>query len=78
MTDPKENVLDWLRDAHAMEQQAEQMLRAQSRAKAQNGGTWSKSMTQTRVRHDGDLSSRTRSMAHQPGGAPAKSTTRVR
>ena len=30
MTDPKENLLDWLRDAHAMEQQAEQMLRAQS------------------------------------------------
>ena len=55
-----------------------QMLRAQSRAKAQDGGTWSKSMTQTRVRHDGDLSSRTRSMAHQPGGAPAKSTTKMR
>jgi ferritin-like metal-binding protein YciE len=30
MTDPQENLLDWLRDAHAMEQQAEQMLRAQS------------------------------------------------
>jgi ferritin-like metal-binding protein YciE len=30
MTDPKEHLLDWLRDAHAMEQQAEQMLRAQS------------------------------------------------
>jgi hypothetical protein len=55
-----------------------QMLQAQSRAKAQDGGTWSKSMTQTWVRHDGDLSSRTMSMAHQPGGAPAKSTTRVR
>ena len=55
-----------------------QMLQSQSRAKAQDGGTWSKSMTQTMVRHDGDLSSRTRSMAHQPGGAPAKSTTRMR
>jgi len=30
MTDPAEHLLDWLRDAHAMEQQAEQMLRAQS------------------------------------------------
>ncbi len=30
MTEPKEHVLDWLRDAHAMEQQAEQMLKAQS------------------------------------------------
>jgi ferritin-like metal-binding protein YciE len=30
MTDPKEHLLDWLRDAHAMEQQAEQMLKAQA------------------------------------------------
>jgi ferritin-like metal-binding protein YciE len=30
MADPNENLLDWLRDAHAMEHQAEQMLRAQS------------------------------------------------
>jgi ferritin-like metal-binding protein YciE len=30
MATPKENLLDWLRDAHAMEQQAEQMLKAQS------------------------------------------------
>jgi ferritin-like metal-binding protein YciE len=30
MTDPKEHLLDWLRDAHAMEEQAEQMLRAQA------------------------------------------------
>jgi ferritin-like metal-binding protein YciE len=28
--DPKENLLDWLRDVHAMAHQAEQMLRAQS------------------------------------------------
>ncbi len=28
MAEPKENLLDWLRDAHAMEQQAETMLRA--------------------------------------------------
>ncbi|MBN6150197.1 ferritin-like domain-containing protein [Xanthomonas sp. AmX2] len=30
MTEPKENLLNWLRDAHAMEQQAEQMLKAQA------------------------------------------------
>lgn len=30
MADPKENLLDWLRDAHAMEQQAEQMLKGQA------------------------------------------------
>lgn len=30
MTTPQENLLDWLRDAHAMEQQAEKMLKAQA------------------------------------------------
>ncbi|MDG9883799.1 DUF892 family protein [Pseudomonas sp. GD04058] len=29
-TTPQENLLDWLRDAHAMEQQAESMLKAQA------------------------------------------------
>lgn len=31
MATPQENLLDWLRDAHAMEQQAESMLKAQSK-----------------------------------------------
>lgn len=31
MATRKENLLDWLRDAHAMEQQAENMLKAQSK-----------------------------------------------
>jgi hypothetical protein len=35
-------------------------------------------MTNTSVRHDGALSSRTKSMAHEPGGKPAMSKTRVR
>ena len=39
----------------------------------EGGGTWSKSMTHTQER-DGTVSSRTKSMAHEPGGAPAKST----
>jgi Uncharacterized protein conserved in bacteria len=30
MTEPREHLLDWLRDAHAMEQQAEQMLTGQA------------------------------------------------
>jgi hypothetical protein len=50
-------------------------LQDQAKAKAQNGGTWSKSHTKTTIEKDGDLSSRTKSMAHEPGGPPAKSTT---
>jgi hypothetical protein len=55
-----------------------QMLQARSKATAQDGGTWSKSATNTRVKHNGDLSSRTRSMSHEPGGKPAMSKTRMR
>jgi hypothetical protein len=50
------------------------MLQDQAKAKAQDGGTWSKSMTNTKIK-DGELDSRTKSMAHEPGGPPAKSTT---
>jgi hypothetical protein len=50
------------------------MLKDQAKAKAQDGGTWSKSHTQTKIK-DGELDSRTKSMAHEPGGPPAKSTT---
>jgi hypothetical protein len=49
-------------------------LQDQAKAKAQDGGTWSKSQTKTTIK-DGELDSRTRSMAHEPGGPPAKSTT---
>jgi len=51
------------------------MLQDQAKAKAQDGGTWSKSMTNTRIK-EGELDSRTKSMAHEPGGPPVKSTTR--
>ena len=37
------------------------------------GGTWSKSHTVTHLHH-GTLSSRTKSMAHEPGGPPVQST----
>ena len=55
-----------------------QLLRSQSMARAHDGGTWSRSMTNTMLRHDGDVRSWTHSMAHQPGGKPAMSTSRVR
>jgi len=55
-------------------QENDNMLKDQARAKAQDGGTWSKSMTNTKIK-EGELDSRTRSMAHEPGGPPAKSTT---
>ena len=51
------------------------MLQDKARAKAQNGGTWSKSQTHTRIKQGEEVNSRTRSMAHQPGGPPVKSTT---
>jgi hypothetical protein len=50
------------------------MLQDQAKAKAQDGGTWSRSHTDTKLK-DGELDSRTKSMAHEPGGPPAKSTT---
>lgn len=55
-----------------------QMLRSQSRAMAMDSGTFSRSMSNTSARHDGDVWSWTRSMAHQPGSKPVMSTTRVR
>jgi len=50
------------------------MLQDQAKARAQDGGTWSKSMTNTKIK-EGELDSRTKSMAHEPGGPPVKSTT---
>ena len=58
--------------------QNSQMQQARSKAMAHDGGTWSRSMTNTKVKHSGDLSSRTKSMSHEPGGKPAMSKTRMR
>ena len=52
-------------------------LHSMSRARAQDRGTWSRSMTRTKV-HKGEVSSTTKSMAHEPGGPPVKSRTTVR
>jgi hypothetical protein len=49
-------------------------LNGQSKAMAHDGGTFSKSHTQTKVR-DGEVESRTKTMAHEPGSKPVKSTT---
>lgn len=59
-------------------QQNPRMVMDRARASARDGGTWSTSMTNTMVRNNGNLSSWTRSMSHQPGGAPARSMTRQR
>src|SRR4051794_11840395 len=53
------------------------MLQGMSKARAQDQGTWSKSMSKTKMKGD-TLSSRTKSMSHEPGGPPAKSTTNER
>ena len=50
------------------------MMQDQAKARAQDGGTWSKSMTDTKLKQ-GELDSRTKSMSHEPGGPPAKSTS---
>jgi hypothetical protein len=50
------------------------MMHDQAKARAQDGGTWSKSMTDTKLKQ-GELDSRTKSMSHEPGGPPAKSTS---
>jgi hypothetical protein len=51
-------------------------LHGMSKARAQDGGDWSHSMTQVRD-HKGDVTSRTRSMSHEPGGPPSKSTSTI-
>jgi len=51
-------------------------LNGMSKARAQDKGTWSDSKTHTKI-HKGEVTSRTKSMAHEPGGPPVKSTTGV-
>jgi hypothetical protein len=54
----------------------ENNLHGMSKARAQDKGTWSKSKTKTKI-HKGEVNSRTKSMAHEPGGPPVKSTTGI-
>jgi hypothetical protein len=50
-------------------------LMGNSKAMAHDGGTFSKSQTKTRVDPGESLSSRTKTMSHEPGSKPVKSTT---
>lgn len=49
-------------------------MMGRSSARAQDGGTWSRSTTRTKI-HKGELTTRTKTMAHEPGGPPVKSTS---
>ena len=51
-------------------------LHGLSKAQAQDGGDWSHSMTHVRDQK-GEVTSTTRSMSHEPGGPPSKSTSTI-
>jgi len=54
----------------------ENNLHGKSQAKAMDqGGTWSKSKTQMKVKQGEELSTRTKTMSHEAGGPPSKSTS---
>ncbi|ACS39996.1 hypothetical protein [Methylorubrum extorquens] len=50
-------------------------LNGQSKSMAHDGGTFSKSQTKTKVRDGESVESRTKTMSHEPGSKPVKSTT---
>lgn len=52
-----------------------QTLNANTKAQAHDGGTFSKSHTKTQVKAGEEVSSRTKTMSHEPGSKPVKSTT---
>jgi hypothetical protein len=53
------------------------VLNSNSRAQAHDGGTFSRSQTRTKVKAGADVQSTTRTMTHQPGSKPVKSTTSI-
>src|SRR5436309_15497418 len=53
------------------------VLNANTRAQAHEGGTFSRSQTRTKVKAGEDVQSTTRTMSHEPGSKPVKSTTSV-
>lgn len=53
------------------------VLNQNSMSQAHEGGTFSKSHTKTQVKAGQEVSSRTKTMAHEPGSKPVKSTTGV-
>ena len=50
-------------------------LQSQSKAQAMDKGTFSKSMTKTKIKHGDDLQSRTKTMSHVPGQKPVMDRT---
>src|SRR3954471_10986396 len=50
------------------------VLNSNTRAQAHDGGTFSRSQTRTKVKAGEDVQSTTRTMTHQPGSKPVKST----
>lgn len=53
------------------------VLNANTKAQAHDGGTFSKSHTKTQVKAGEEVSSRTKTMTHEPGSKPIKSTTSI-
>jgi hypothetical protein len=51
------------------------VLNSNTRAQAHDGGTFSRSQTRTKVKAGEEVQSTTRTMSHEPGSAPVKSTT---
>src|SRR5436309_11463129 len=51
------------------------VLNSNTRAQAHDGGTFSRSQTRTKVKAGEDVQSTTRTMSHEPGSKPVKSTT---
>ena len=53
------------------------VLNSNTRAQAHEGGTFSRSQTRTKVKAGEDVQSTTRTMSHEPGSKPIKSTTSI-
>jgi len=53
------------------------VLNSNTRAQAHEGGTFSRSQTRTKVKAGEDVQSTTRTMSHEPGSKPVKSTTSI-
>jgi hypothetical protein len=53
------------------------VLNANTRAQAHEGGTFSRSQTRTKVKAGEEVQSTTRTMSHEPGSKPVKSTTSI-
>lgn len=53
------------------------VLISNSKAQAQDGGTFSKSQTKTQVKAGEEVTSRTKTMSHVPGSKPVKSRTDI-